>query len=202
MKKVIGIILVAVAFVFTSCDELGLGGIPIEQSFTESFTLEIQEGIETTITGSTALDLSELDEFADITESIQSLEIKKIQVDIKEYDAPEDIFMEGLMNASDDEFVETSVEIGLIEKTNLYDLYSAGESITLSIDTATMGQLTDWILVNDQAWVEYEFALLDADGNAYVFEEEDYGKKIVLEVKIDIVAMVSSIPDLGGDLGI
>jgi hypothetical protein len=197
MKKLLGIALIALIVVFTSCDELGLGGIPIEQEFVEIFELTIDENTLSHVGDTVLIDLSELDEFADITDQIKSIEIKKIALDIIEYTAPEDLYISGGVFASNDSFASNSINVGELSPIEIYSYYSSSEQITLEIDSATVNQLSEWLVEKNEAAIAYDFSLLNSELNNYEFMEEDFGSLLTIKVTVVIKALLSGIPDLG-----
>ena len=201
MKKLLGFTLIAMIFVFSSCDELGLGSLPIDQTFEETFELTIDAKTPSHVGDTVVFDLSELDEFADVTESIDSLVINKIALDIISYDAPEDLYLGGSVFASNDSFESTSITVGDIAALNPFDYFTSSEQIVLELNPETIPQLTSWLTDSKNATVAYDFALMDMDGNDYVFAEEDFGSTVTIKVSVGITAYVSSLPDFG-DIGI
>ncbi len=197
MKKLLVLSFVSMIFVFTSCDELGLPSLPIDQTFNETFTLTIDENTPAHVGDTVVIDLSDLDEFADITDQIDSMAIKQISMKFTEYDGPEGLYMSGELVASDDSFENTSISVGTVDPLSINEYYMNAEAVTLDIGAETVLQLTGWLTTNKEASVAYDFGLVDADGNNYVFTEEDYGKMVTINVSVIITAYVSSIPDFG-----
>ena len=95
MKKLLFFSVIVSLALFSACDELGDLLPDAEQVISETYNFTITENVAEGVTTTTAVDITEYEQYKANTEYIEDYIITKLTYEISNYSASEDLFISG-----------------------------------------------------------------------------------------------------------
>lgn len=187
MKKYKLLFVLIAALGFSSCEVVNQLIPDVEDSISETFTIVIDSNTPIGESEDVFMDITEFDQYQQVSQYIQGYELNKVSFSIVEYDAPEDLYFSAEVTAFDS-LETTAVTIADVEDENLFTLASDASEVEMTADEMGVDQLLSWLEDPGKFGLRVAYAYSDMDGNDYVFPDEYEGSfKVNLTIEFTIV---------------
>ncbi len=176
-------IIIFLAFFFaislTSCDLISDLVPDIDTDFSKTYQVKIYSN-----KGETAnllLDVTTSDEYNDFKNNIEGFELRRITYEIKNYNAPEDLYFTGDVICSNEEETESYI-VGRINKTKISDLADTGNENDLTEVMENIETVLSWLENPGKLNVKTGYILTDVDDNPYKINGLNSGSNFELVI--------------------
>lgn len=183
MKRIVLLSALGLVVGITSCDELGDLIPDVDKTITKSFTVVVEDNSMTALQDSLYVNVRDYKEFKDYEKYVSGYEVQKITFEITDFDAPEDLYFSGTIQAIDSAGTD-KITAGTIPSENLSDIAALGGEKDVNLNDEAVGQLIAWIEDPGIFTFIYNFGYEAADGGNYSFNEEDLGSTFTIKVNI------------------
>lgn len=188
MKRLFFLPILAMFIGLSSCEVVNQLIPDVDEVFTQTYNVTINEDVPTGISDTTLIDVTSSEDFDDYSQYLSGYEITKVTYEIVDYDAPEDLYFSGSINAFDiDE--TTNVVLGSFASFNLADAASLGEESEVEQDADAVEQVISWLDNPGSFNLNFSYGFEDAQANTYVFAEEDFGSTFKVKVNFHVTIL-------------
>ncbi len=181
MKRVV--IAIAGFFIFglSSCGLVNDLVPDIDTDYSKTFQVRIFSNDAET--ESQVIDVSSSTEYKDFKNNIEGFELRKITYEIKNYNAPEDLYFSGEIVCSNEEETESFV-IGRISKAKISDLADSGHENDLTEARENIGTVLSWLDNPGRLKIKTAYLLKDLNDKPYKINGLNSGSNFELIVKL------------------
>ena len=136
----------------------------INTNFSRPFQIRIFSN--NALTTSQLIDIITLDEYNSIKTNFERFELRRITYEIKNYNAPDDIFFSGDVICSNEEETESYV-VGKINRTKLSGLADTGNEYEITADIQNIDKVLTWLESPGRLNIKSGYNLTDELNNPY-----------------------------------
>lgn len=184
MKKAYSLFLVAVLLGFSSCSIIDSLIPDVNTEYSITFPVEIGDNSGSTEPDS--VDVTDSEDYNDFKDNIDGYEIQKILFQIRNFNAPADMFFEGQLLATSIDGTENAT-VGTIERFRLSEY--ADDIVEHQVTKVATGvkKVVSWLDSPGKFLAEMSYQLTDESGQPYEIPEESnyfFDVKIIYKVKV------------------
>ncbi len=169
------------AFVVSACDAINELIPDIETDFSETFQIKIFENNGEL--GEKLIDVKSSEEYNDFKSNIGGFEIRKITYEIKNFNAPDDMYFTGTLICSNEENTESYV-VGSMDMINLSLLAESGEENDVTLTTDNMNKVLAWLDSPGRFLLKYDYIINNIDSTPYLIDGNNAGSNFEMVVKL------------------
>jgi len=177
MKKLFVTLFTLWIFSFFACDVKDDMIPDVDTDFTEIFKIQIFSG--TGVSPVKIIDVSGSEEYNDFKNNIGGFEIRKITCQVKNCNAPEDMYFTGTIYCSNEEDNE-EFSVGSIQNVNLSELAASGLEMDIPVIKESMNKVLSWLDDPGRFKVKSAYSLFKYDGSPYKINSSNEGSNFEL----------------------
>lgn len=183
MKKVYSLLIIAALFGISSCGLISNLIPDVETEFSHTYTVNV--GDNSNETDPEEVDVKSSEEYEDFKNNIGGFSIDNIVFMIENYNAPEDMWFNGVINASAEG--QSPVKVGTINRVQLSTIADNGEEYDLTDYVANVQTLVDWLDSPGKFSAVLTYNLTDETGDPYKTEDMGYyfDVKVIYKVTVE-----------------
>jgi len=155
----------------------------VDTDYSKTFTVHITNSSGYTV--STLVDVTSSSDYNDFKDHIDGFTINKITWQISDYQAPDDMYFNGTVNAWDVDSTK-SFHVADIRKVKLANVVSAGEQDNVDEISAGTDLIAGWLNSPGRFYFDAGYELTDSSGKPYMVEGKNYSFKMTLTYYVTV----------------
>ncbi len=184
MRKLIIPFVVLLIFLMADCSLVDKLIPDVDTDFTQTFYVNIDENKGQT--GTKNVDVTTMSDYEDFKGNIHGFELRKITYEIKDYDAPDDLYFTGTVNVWNADSTESfrAADIGM---TNLSKIAGGGEQDNVDKIVKGTDKVMNWLESPGNFNMNAGYSLTDASGKPYTIPEKGYHFTLILKFYVTVI---------------